>query len=259
MPLPTTSKRELNTMSDEEVIEPSINDQLVMISGESASGKSASLRKIKDQEGVMYLCAEAGKRLPFRNKFETYVISDPLQVYEAMDHAETRDDIHTIVIDSLTFLMDMYESVYVLPAKDTMQAWGQFAQYFKNLMQAYVSVSSKTIIFTAHTKTELEGMEMKTYIPVKGSLKNNGIEAYFSTVVSAKRVSLKALEPYGSSMLNITEEEIDLGFKHVFQTKLTKDTVGERIRSPMGMFSKKETFIDNDCELLLAHLRAYYA
>ena len=37
-----------------------VNDQLVLIAGSSATGKSASLRDIKDPEGVMYLGTEAG-------------------------------------------------------------------------------------------------------------------------------------------------------------------------------------------------------
>lgn len=49
-------------------------------------------------------------------------------------------------------------------------------------------------------------------------------------------------------MLDITEEEKELGFKHVFQTRLTKKSIGERLRSPMGMFSKEETYIDNDAQ-----------
>ena len=71
-------------------------------------------------------------------------------------------------------------------------------------------------------------------------------------------MSLKDLEPYKNDMLHITEDEELLGFKYVFQTRLTKQTLGERIRSPMGMFSKEETFIDNDAQTLLDHLKDYY-
>lgn len=99
-----------------------INDHLVLLCGKSATGKSASLMNLKNPEGVMYLNCEAGKRLPFRAKFKQFVITDPLQVIEAFDHAETQDDIHTIVVDSLTYLLDMYESVYVLPSTNTMKA-----------------------------------------------------------------------------------------------------------------------------------------
>lgn len=70
---------------------------------------------------------------------------------------------------------------------------------------------------------------------------------------------LKDLEPYKNDMLTITEDEELLGFKYVFQTRLTKQTLGERIRSPMGMFTKEETFINNDVQILLDHLKDYYS
>lgn len=37
-----------------------VNDNLVLIVGASAGGKSASLRNLQDQPGVMYLNCEAG-------------------------------------------------------------------------------------------------------------------------------------------------------------------------------------------------------
>ena len=37
-----------------------INDNLILIGGESGTGKSASLMNIKDQEGVLYLNCESG-------------------------------------------------------------------------------------------------------------------------------------------------------------------------------------------------------
>ena len=58
----------------------------------------------------MYLNTEAGKRLPFPNKFKSFKISDPYQVYEGFDHATAHpEQFNGIVLDSLTFLMDMYE------------------------------------------------------------------------------------------------------------------------------------------------------
>lgn len=99
-----------------------INDHLILLCGKSATGKSASLRDLKNQEGVMYLNTESGKRLPFKNKFKSYTITDPLQVLEAFDVAETMEGVHTIVVDSLTYLLDMYESLYVLNAANTMKA-----------------------------------------------------------------------------------------------------------------------------------------
>lgn len=246
-------------MSDTDT--PETNDQLILVGGFSATGKSASLRNIRNQERWMYLNTEAGKRLPFKNKFQTYRIEDPYQVLEAFDHAtDNVAQFDGIIIDSITFLMDMLESQYVLTATDTQKAWGNFAQFFKTLMQEKVVRFGKPVIILAHVLEQLDEQahEMKVKVPIKGALKNNGVEAYFSTVVASKKLPLKELEPYKSDLLTITEEEEDLGFKYVFQTRLTKQTVGERIRSPMGMFSKGQTFMDNDVQILLDHLHEFY-
>lgn len=236
------------------------NDHLVLLCGKSATGKSASLMGLENPEGVMYLNCEAGKRLPFKAKFMQLTVTDPHQIFEAFDVAESKPEVHTIVIDSLTYLLDMYESNYVLNAANGMQAWGQFAQYFKNLMQQYVAKSTKNVIFTAHTFDTLNESEMlmETKVPVKGSLKNNGVESYFSVVLASKKVPLKTLKDYKSDLLTITPEEEALGFKYVFQTKITKETVNERLRGPLGLFTTQETFIDNNIQLVIDRLKEYY-
>lgn len=38
-----------------------VNDHLVLVSGQSATGKSASLLNLANPEGVMYLNCEAGE------------------------------------------------------------------------------------------------------------------------------------------------------------------------------------------------------
>jgi len=238
-------------------------EQLVLVSGESGTGKSASLRNIRNQERWMYLNTESGKRLPFKNKFDVYKIVDPLQVLEAFNYATDPDNKHKfdgICLDTLTFMMDMYESQYVLPSNNTMKAWGDFAQFFKDIMQVKVPLFGKPVIINAHTLTQLDETThtMRTSVPIKGATKNNGVEAYFSTVVSTKRVTINELEKYGSNLLKITDEDRELGYKHVFQTRPTKATVGERIRSPMGMFTKEQTYMENDTQMLLDHLTEFY-
>ena len=129
------------------------NDNLVLLVGKAANGKSASLRNIKNPEGVLYLNCEAGKKLPFRSKFIERVITDPIKhIPQMFTAAESKPEIHTIVVDSLTYLLDMYESKYVLTLANKMEGWSNFAQFFKYLMQDLVAKSTKNVIFTAHVK-----------------------------------------------------------------------------------------------------------
>jgi AAA domain len=237
------------------------NDHLVLVSGKSTTGKSASLMGLENQAGAWYAGCEAGKKLPFKSKMREFTITDPLQIYEMFEAAEAKPEVHTLIIDTLTYLMDMYESVYVIGSADTQKAWGEFAQFYKKLMQQYVAGSSKNVIFLAHTADQMNKAEMamETFVPVKGSLAKNGIESYFSCVISTKKMTLKDLKDFQSPLLTISEEDEALGFKHVFQTRLTKETVGERIRSPLGMWDKKETYIDNNIQLVMNRLREYYA
>ncbi len=247
---------------EEEIDVSALNEQCVLICGQSAAGKSASLRNMRDQERCMYLNTEVGKRLPFKNKFAAFKVTDPYQVIEGLDVATAKpDEFHTVIIDSLTFLMDQYESQYVLTAANTMAAWSAYQQYFKALMQDKIAKFPGPVAITAHVLSVLneKTMDWDTSVPIKGALKNNGIEAYFSTVIYAKKVSISELEKYGSDLLTITDEDKELGYKHVFQTRPTKKTIGERIRSPMGMFDIKQTYMDNDTQLLFDHLRSYYA
>lgn len=235
------------------------NDHLILISGESATGKSVSLMNL---ENALYCNCESGKKLPFKAKnFKEVVITDPLQIFEAFDWAETQPEIEYIVIDGLNYLMDMYESVHVLTSANKMTAWGDYSQYFKKVMQQYVAKSTKKVIFTAHTRTILNetAMVMETKVPIKGALANQGVESYFSTIVSTKKVQIKDLEGYENDLLHITDRDKRLGYKHVFQTLPTAETVNEKMRSPMGMFEDNETFIDNDASQLFKRLEEYYA
>jgi hypothetical protein len=244
-----------------------MNDNLVLVSGKTATGKSMCLRNLKNPEGVMYLNCESNKRLPFRANFMKgpdgkvgFTITDPLQVYEAFDVAESDPNVHTIVVDSLTYLMDMYESMYVIGSENTMKMWGEYAQFFKKLMQQHVALSTKNVIFTAHTLDIMneQEMAMETLVKVKGSLMNQGIESFFSCVISTKKMTLKNLSKYESDMLTTSEEEELLGLKYVFQTKLTKETVSERIRGSLGLWENNETFINNDLQLVFDRLHKYY-
>lgn len=245
-------------MSDEPI---EFNDQMILIGGVSGAGKSAALRNIRNQNRWIYINTEAGKRLPFRNDFIQARIDDPYQVVTFVEEAiENADFVDGLIIDSSTFMMDMFESQYVLGSADTMKGWSNYAQFWKNLMQQQLVRFGKPVVIIAHVLEVYDesSLSMKRSVPIKGALKNQGVEAYFSTVVEATKIPIKDLKEFDPELLKISEDEEDLGFKYVFQTRLTKETIGTRIRSPMGMFSKKQTYMDNDCQMLLDHLSKFY-
>lgn len=235
------------------------NPYIVLLVGKSGTGKSSSLEYLANPKKVLYLNCENGRALPFVSEFTEVTVIHPDQVLTMITKANESDKFDTIVIDSLTYLMDMYESKVVLTATNKMQAWGEFGQFFKKIMHL-VAQSTKQFIFTAHTYTQHNESEMidETYVAVKGALAKNGIESYFSNVISAKKLSVTKLSDYNNELLTITEDEEDLGIKHVLQTRLTKETVNERIKSSKGLFTKQETFIDGNIQLVLNRLKSYY-
>lgn len=243
---------------------PDINNKLLLICGVSGTGKSFSFKNIKDQQNWWYLNTEAGKALPYRNQFSSYVITDPYEVLQALDQGTNDPDCHGIIVDSLTFLMDMFETTQILAVgADTRKQWSNYQQFFKTMLQNKVPLFNKPVFFTAHVQEtqDEKTLDWRTSVPIKGALKGNGVEAYFNNIIYTKKMPVKKLEKYvdGNPLLHITEDERELGFKHVFQTRLTADTIGERIRGPYDMFSKQETFIDNDVNQVLQRIDDYYA
>lgn len=236
------------------------NKRLVMIVGFPGTGKTASLRDIEDQEGVLFLNCEAGKDIPFKNRFREEIITDPYDIFEHIADAEDDNKMHTVVIDSITMMMEMFESVHIVGAKDSRAEWGNYNQFFKELMQQYVAPSRLRFIMTAHVEEILDETTgtRKVVVPVKGALRKNGVEAFFSTIVGTTKVPLKKLKGYENDLLNITKREETLGFKHVFQTQTTKDTLGDNLRGPFDMFTIEETFIDNNAQNLLDVLDDFY-
>lgn len=235
------------------------SDMTVLICGDSGAGKTSSLEFLKDQEGVMYLNCEAGKLAPFKASWKPYTITDPYQVETAFEVAETKPEIHTIIIDGLNYLMDMFESVHVIGATNTMQQWGAYGQFMKNLMQQCIATSTKRVLVLAHVDKVLDeaSMEFQYAVPIKGAMKGK-IESYFTTIVYAKKMPIKKLAGIENDMLDIDEDNEADGYKHVFQTRPTKETVNEKMRGPKRLWKRNEVFINNDAQKLLEHLNEFY-
>lgn len=237
------------------------NDQLILICGYSGSGKSYSLKNIRNQDKWLYLNTEAGKKLPFKNQFKNIRIVDPKEVLSYFDAAiAAGDKSEGIIIDSIDFLMNMFEAKYIKTAADTRKAWGNYQTFFEQIFQDKIIRYGKPVIIIAHVADSYDEktLDTKTSIPVKGALKNISIEAYCSFLIYAEKMTLKDLENYKNNLLHITVKDEATGLKYCFQTQLTKTTLNKKIRGPDDLFTLNETYIDNDAQLVLDKLTEYY-
>lgn len=237
------------------------NDQLILICGYSGSGKSYSLKNIRNQDKWLYLNTEAGKKLPFKNQFKNIRIVDPKEVLSYFDAAIVAGDkSEGIIIDSIDFLMNMFEAKYIKTAADTRKAWGNYQTFFEQIFQDKIIRYGKPVIIIAHVADSYDEktLDTKTSIPVKGALKNISIEAYCSFLIYAEKMTLKDLENYKNDLLHITAKDEATGLKYCFQTQLTKTTLNKKIRGPDDLFTLDETYIDNDAQLVLDKLTEYY-
>lgn len=245
------------------------NPGLILLCGNPASGKTYALKGIENPERWLYLNCETGKTLPFRfkdkeKKFREFKVTDPRMVESAFDYAmEESDKVDGIIVDSLTFLMEMFISRNIIGATDSRKGWQEYGEYIRNLLQNKALHWGKPVIFIAHiSETFNEELSIKgTKVPLKGQIGDKGVEAYFNSVVYARQVPLTKLKNYidGNDLLTISEREKMVGYKYVIQTQITKETVGDRIRNPDECFSQAETYIDNNIQHILTRLNEYYS
>ena len=241
------------------------NPQSLLICGESGVGKSFSLMNMRDQEGIVYINCEGGKPLPFKNKFKKITINDPEEIFGILDQIDEDESqrYHTVVIDTISFMMNRYESVHVIGAVNTMAAWGTYGQFFPKLIYDHIADRRVFVVMLGHLDAVLNEETGRTdyTVPVKGALKKNGLEAYFTTVINCRKVNIKDItkDAEEGPALQITDRDRQLGYMHVFQTRTVKSTVGDRIRSPWGLFTDEETYINNDAQVVVDRLAKYYA
>ena len=248
-------------MSNNETVN---NPRSIFICGESGSGKSFSLASMADQKGVLYLNCEYGKPLPFRHKFKEQVVTDPktiISILQAMQLKGEDNKYRFIIIDTASFMMDLFESTHIVNATDKQKGWLEYGQFFKNVLVEAAKLENTFLIVLGHLERELDETAgvWRTFCPVKGSLKKKGLEAYFTTVINCQKMPVKTLEEKTCDLLTIMPEEAELGYKHVFQTRTTKNTLGDRIRAPKDMFASNEVYIDNDIKPVLKRLVSYYS
>lgn len=237
------------------------NKNIVLVMGKPNTGKTTSLRNLK-QESMVYLNTDL-KEIPFRDRFMANVeIANATDVLDYIQEIEGNPEVTGAVLDTLTFLMGMYERQYVVPLAGTKQgqsAWGDYGNFYREFIHEIKS-GSKDYVINAHEDVSLneQAMTMESRVPIKGAVGKVGVEADFTTILSTMQVPIKKLEGFENDLLHITDNEKEDGVKYVFCTRITKETAGSKMRSAMGLWDRKELYIDNDMAQVFARLHKYY-
>lgn len=234
------------------------NKNIVLVMGRPNTGKSTSLRNL-DQTSMVYLNTDL-KETPFKDRFLGSVeVSDAADILNFIQEIESNSEVTGAVLDTLTFLMSMYERQYVIGSSNTQKAWGDYGNFYRELVHAIKS-GTKNYAILAHEDSQLneQNMTMETRVPIKGSAGKLGVEADFTTILSTKQMPIKKLAGIENDLLTITDQEREDGVKYVFCTRITKDSVGEKMRAAMGLWKREELYIDNDLSLVFKRLNEYY-
>lgn len=196
---------------------------LVMIYGQSGTGKSTSLRNFADDE--VAVINVSGKPLPFRNKLKTYDTDSYAKISSALDKIERK----SIVIDDATYLM---VNEFMRTAKVTgYQKYTDMAFNFNSLVtKASQLANNKIVYFLGHSDLKDDGTE---HFKTVGKMLDN-----YVTVEGKFTIVLKTVVQDG---------------KYYFSTHNSgQDTV----KSPLGMF--EDNYVDNDLKAVDAIIREYY-
>ena len=196
---------------------------IVMVYGQSGTGKSTSLRNFKPED--VCIVNVSGKPLPFKNKHKTFNTDD----YMAIDTAIKKAPAKSIVIDDATYLMT---GVYMRTAKVTVyQKFTDLALNYYTLVKTAAALpDDKIVYFLGHSDID-----------------NNGNEK-FKTIgkLLDEKITLEG-------MFTIVLKTVVTDGKYQFSTRNSgQDTV----KTPMGMFN--EPLIDNDLAAVDRAIRDYY-
>lgn len=196
---------------------------IVMVYGQSGTGKSTSLRNFKPED--VCIVNVSGKPLPFKNKHKTFNTDN----YMAIDEAIKKAPAKSIVIDDATYLMT---GEYMRTAKVTgYQKFTDLALNYYTLVKTAAALPDDRIVyFLGHSDID-----------------NNGNEK-FKTIgkLLDEKITLEG-------MFTIVLKTVVTDGKYQFSTRNSgQDTV----KTPMGMFN--EPLIDNDLAAVDKAIREYY-
>ena len=216
--------------------------EIVMIMGESGSGKSASLRSFLP--GEVCVLNVAGKRLPFKNAFGKNVVDHA--AYNTIIQAVRSGNFKTYVVDDSQYLM-AFEAFS--KAKET--GYQKFTDMALNFYNMLMSVKHATI-----WKKNPDGTVSDTKRPT------DDVIVYFLHHIDRDDNGIVKPKTQGRML----DEKLNVA--GLFTTVLLAETDGKDywfqtandgasvVKSPMGMFDDAK--IPNDLKMVDGTIRAYY-
>ncbi len=202
------------------------NQKIFLVIGSSGSGKTSSLRNMPLEKTVL-INTELKSMLPFRGHARLkkhWLLNDIHKLMMGLELLEKDPDIEYIVLDSLSYLMNMYELQVVKTAVDSRGAWGYYGDFYKNIIML-IKKSSKNWVILCHPKEVFDEKagEIRVSAAIKGSL-SGLVEADFNVVAYTD--------------VSANEEGMPL---YRFLVKKTKESLSKSVKSPFDMFDEAYT------------------
>lgn len=196
---------------------------LVMVYGQSGTGKSTSLRNFKNEE--VAVVNVSGKPLPFRGDVKPYN-SDNYQKIMAAIHGTDRK---SIVIDDATYLM---VNAFMRNAKVVgYQKYTDMAYDFNALVEFCANLpDDKIVYFLGHSDQADDGRE---HFKTIGKMLDN-----YVTLEGRFTIVLKTVVQDGKYMFS------------------TQNNGQDTVKSPIGLFD--HALIDNDLKYVDEKIREYW-
>lgn len=196
---------------------------LVMVYGQSGTGKSTSLRNFKSDE--VAVVNVSGKPLPFRGDIKPYNSDNYAKIMAAIQQTERK----SIVIDDATYLM---VNEFMRTAKQTgYQKYTDMACSFNQLIEFAASLpDDKIVYFMGHSDQSDDGRE---HFKTIGKMLDN-----YVTVEGRFTIVLKTVVQDGRYMFS------------------TQNNGQDTVKSPIGLFDA--SLIDNDLKMVDDAIREYW-
>ena len=199
---------------------------IVLVIGDSGTGKSASLRNFKPDEVLVINCA--GKPLPFKNRFQQIKPAFEKLTKDVQKALATTDK-KVVVVDDAQYIMSFQ---YMRRIKENgWDKWNDIQGDFFNIIQDAKNLPNDVVVyFLSHLQRDDAGHEK---VKTMGKMLDEKI-----TIEGLFTIVLKTLVADG---------------QYYF---LTQNSGLDTVKSPIGMF---DTYaIDNDLKYIDTKIRNYY-